>query len=52
VENQHYYLNWVNKAHQPSTSNKDYGYVVDNTTEKWKGVSAEITMLPVVIILL
>jgi hypothetical protein len=21
--------NWVNKAHQPSTSNKDYGYVVD-----------------------
>tara|TARA_R110002124_G_scaffold91569_4_gene233069 strand:- start:684 stop:1826 length:1143 start_codon:yes stop_codon:yes gene_type:complete len=34
---------WVNLAHKPSTSNPEYGYMWwMNTTEKWKGVSAEI----------
>jgi CubicO group peptidase (beta-lactamase class C family) len=34
---------WVNKAHQPSNSNKDYGYMWwINTTEKWKGVSKDL----------
>lgn len=34
---------WVNKVHQPSNSNKDYGYMWWlNTTEKWKGVSTDV----------
>jgi CubicO group peptidase (beta-lactamase class C family) len=35
--------NWVEAAHQPSTANKDYGYMWwMNTTKKWKDVSSEI----------
>ena len=34
---------WVNAVHQPSASNKDYGYMWwMNTTKKWKDVSPEI----------
>ena len=34
---------WVNDAHRPSNSNKDYGYMWwMNTTEKWIGTSPEV----------
>ena len=34
---------WVNDAHRPSNSNKDYGYMWwMNTTEKWNGTSSEV----------
>ena len=34
---------WVNAAHQPSSANKDYGYMWwMNTSSKWKDVSSQI----------
>jgi CubicO group peptidase (beta-lactamase class C family) len=34
---------WINTAHMPSSSNKDYGYMWwMNTSKKWKDVSPEI----------
>lgn len=35
--------NWVKTVHQPSTPNKDYGYMWwINTSKRWKSVSSEI----------
>jgi CubicO group peptidase (beta-lactamase class C family) len=34
---------WIKAAHQPSATNKDYGYMWwMNTTKKWKDVSTEV----------
>ncbi len=34
---------WIKEAHQPSSTNKDYGYMWwINTTQRWKEVSADL----------